>query len=54
MVAKIIKALIGVALVILGAWLVYLWRADLLTLIRGGLGLFLVLCGLIAFALIAD
>ncbi|MFA5034671.1 MAG: hypothetical protein WC500_02705 [Candidatus Margulisiibacteriota bacterium] len=54
MVAKIIKALIGVALVILGAWLVYLWRADLLTLIRGGLGLFLVLCGMIAFALIAD
>ncbi|MFA6170055.1 MAG: hypothetical protein WCW67_00940 [Candidatus Margulisiibacteriota bacterium] len=54
MVAKIIKSLIGLALVILGAWLVYLWRVDLLTLIRGGLGLFLVLCGLIAFALIAD
>ena len=54
MLGKIIKVLIGIILVALGAWLVYLWWADLLTLIRGGLGIFLILAGLIAFALVAD
>ncbi|MBU0630053.1 MAG: hypothetical protein KKC80_03940 [Candidatus Margulisbacteria bacterium] len=54
MVSKLIKALIGIILVLLGAWLVYLWQVDLLALIRGSLGLILVLFGLIAFALIAD
>jgi hypothetical protein len=54
MVGKLIKVLIGIILVALGAWLIYLWRADLLTLIRGGLGVFLILAGLIAFALVAD
>ncbi len=54
MASKLIKALIGVSLVLIGAWLVYLWWGDLLALVRGGLGFFLVLCGVIAFALIAD
>lgn len=54
MLGKVIKVLIGIILVALGAWLVYLWWADLLTLIRGGLGIFLILAGLIAFALVAD
>lgn len=54
MVGKILKVLIGVALIALGAWTIYLWWGDLLTLVRGGIGLFLVLCGLIAFALVAD
>lgn len=54
MVGKVIKALIGIALIALGAWTVYLWWGDLLTLVRGGIGLFLILCGLIAFALVAD
>ena len=54
MVGKILKVLIGVALIALGAWTIYLWWGDLLTLVRGGIGLFLLLCGLIAFALVAD
>ena len=54
MLAKLLKALIGLVLVALGAWLVYLWWADLLILVRGGLGLALILFGLIAFALVAD
>jgi hypothetical protein len=54
MLAKLLKVLIGLVLVVLGAYLIYLWGADLLVLIRGGLGLVLILCGLIAFALVAD
>lgn len=54
MVGKIIKVLVGLVLVALGAWTIYLWRADLLTLIKGSIGLILILMGLIAFALVAD
>ncbi|MBN2058219.1 MAG: hypothetical protein JW782_05445 [Candidatus Saganbacteria bacterium] len=54
MLGKLIKVLIGLALIALGAWTIYLWWADLLTLIRGGIGLVLILLGLIAFALVAD
>ena len=54
MIGKLLKVLIGLALVLLGAWTIYLWNADLLVLIRGGIGLVLILAGLIAFALVAD
>jgi hypothetical protein len=54
MVSKLIKVILGLALIALGAWLVFIWWGDLLALVRGGLGLFLILCGLIAFALVAD
>lgn len=54
MVGKIIKVLIGLLLIALGAWTIWIWQADLFTLIRGGAGLTLILCGLIAFALVAD
>ena len=51
---KVLKALIGLVLIALGVWTIALWWADLLTLIRGGVGLVLILAGLVAFALIAD
>jgi hypothetical protein len=54
MAGKLIKGLIGLILVGLGVWAIYLWRADLLVLIRGGIGLVLIMAGLIAFALVAD
>lgn len=54
MLGKFLKVLIGVVLVALGAGTIYLWWGDLLTLIRGGIGLCLILAGLIAFALVAD
>ena len=54
MLGKLIKVLIGLALVGLGAYTIYLWWPDLLVLIRGGIGLVLILAGLIAFALVAD
>ncbi len=54
MTGKLIKIIIGLILIALGAWTIYLWWPDLLALVRGGIGLFLILCGLIAFALISD
>jgi hypothetical protein len=54
MLGKVVKAVIGLALIALGAWTIYLWSADLLILIRGGIGLMLILFGLIALALVAD
>jgi hypothetical protein len=54
MVSKVIKVLLGLIFIVLGAWTIALWWNDLLTLVRGGIGLFLILAGLIAFALVAD
>lgn len=54
MLGKLIKVIIGLALIALGGYTIYLWLPDLLVLIRGSVGLFLILCGLIAFALVAD
>jgi len=54
MVGKLVKVLIGLILIALGAWSVWLYWPQLMTLVQGGIGLFLILCGLIAFALVAD
>ena len=54
MAGKIIKVIIGLALLGLGAWTAYLWGTDLLTLVRGSIGIVLILAGLVTFALIAD
>jgi hypothetical protein len=54
MLGKILKVIIGLVLVGLGLWTIFLWWPDLLVLIRGGIGLVLILAGLIAFALVAD
>jgi len=45
------KIIIGVVLVILGILAIVGWRADLLTLIKGGLGLVLVAAGAITIAI---
>lgn len=49
---KILKIIIGIALILVGAYTIYLWWGDVLTLIRGGIGLAIILAGLIAFALL--
>lgn len=54
MLGKLLKVVIGIILVGLGAYAIYLWWGDLLVLIRGGIGLVLILAGLITFALVAD
>ncbi|NQU18005.1 MAG: hypothetical protein HQ564_08040 [Candidatus Saganbacteria bacterium] len=48
---KIFKLILGIALILLGAFTIVLWWADLLTLIRGGIGLLLIFFGLVFFAL---
>jgi hypothetical protein len=54
MVGKLLKVLIGLVLIGLGGWTIYMWLPDLLVLVRGGIGLALILAGLITFALVAD
>jgi len=54
MLSKIIKLLIAIAFIALGVWTIYLWWPDLLIIIRGGIGLALIMLGLITFALVAD
>ena len=54
MISKVIKSIVGIALIALGIWTIVIWRGDVMALIRGGYGPFLILCGLISFALIAD
>lgn len=50
-VKTLLKYLLGIALVVVGVWLVWVWRNDLLVLVRGGLGLFLILAGAITIAI---
>jgi len=47
----IMKIIIGIALVLIGAILWWKWRADFLSLIKGFLGPFLILAGVIFFAI---
>ena len=50
--SKFLKLAIGIALILIGAYTIYMWWGDLLALIRGGIGLALILAGLIFFALL--
>lgn len=50
-VKTLLKVILGLALLAVGIALVWAWRADLWILIRGGLGLFLVLAGVITLAI---
>lgn len=52
MLSKAIKVIIGLALVVLGIYLIWLWWGDVLTMIRGGLGLVLIMAGLVFFAIL--
>jgi hypothetical protein len=54
MAGKLLKVLTALAFVSLGIWTIFLWWPDLLVLIRGGIGLFLILAGLIALAIALD
>ncbi|HTY12676.1 MAG TPA: hypothetical protein VMD02_00650 [Candidatus Omnitrophota bacterium] len=50
--SKAVKLIIGIALIALGIWTIVIWWGDVLTMIRGGIGLVLILAGLIAFAVL--
>jgi len=47
----ILKAVLGIVFLILGVLAILKWRWDLLTLIKGCIGLFLVLAGIITLAI---
>lgn len=47
----LLKYVLGIALVAAGLGSVLAWRNDLMVLIRGGLGLFLILAGAITIAI---
>jgi hypothetical protein len=46
-----LKVLLGIALLLVGLWLLLVWKQDLFVLIKGGMGLFLILAGLITLAI---
>ena len=50
----VLKMILGVVLIALGVVAVVVWWQDLLNLIKGGIGLFLVLVGLITIAIARD
>ncbi len=52
MLSKAIKIILGVAFIALGLFTIVLWWTDVLALIRGGIGLVLILAGLICFAIL--
>ena len=49
--AMIIKVILGLALIVLGVMAVIGWWASLIEVVKGCLGLFLVLAGLITLAI---
>lgn len=50
--SKLVKILVGIILIGIGAYTITLWWPDVLTIVRGGLGLLLVLAGMICFAIL--
>jgi hypothetical protein len=50
-VSTIFKVILGLAFLCLGVWAIIAWRKDLLLVIRGCIGLLLVLMGIITLAI---
>jgi hypothetical protein len=50
-ISTILKVILGLVFLGLGAGAVIAWRKDLVVLIKGGIGLFLILCGVITLAI---
>lgn len=48
---KALKIILGLALAVLGVGAIYFWRWEVLTLIKGCVGVILLLAGLICFAI---
>ncbi len=49
--STIFKVFLGLVFLTLGAWLVYMGRLHLLNLIKGSVGLFFILAGIITLAI---
>jgi len=50
-VGKVLKVILGIALVVLGVLWIYTWRSDVLTIIKGAVGVVFLLAGIICFAI---
>jgi thiol:disulfide interchange protein len=51
---KVFKVILGLVFLGLGIWLIWLFRDQLLVVVKGCIGLFLVLIGLITIAIARD
>jgi hypothetical protein len=49
--ATIFKVILGLVFLALGGYFIFRWRAELLILIKGCVGMFLILAGLITLAI---
>ncbi len=47
----VLKIILGLVLVGAGVWAIVCWRCDVLALIRGSIGIIIVLAGIICFAI---
>lgn len=50
-ISTILKVVLGIVFLLLGAWAIITWWKDLVTLIKGCIGLFLILAGIITLAI---
>jgi len=50
-ISTILKVILGLVFLVLGIWAIVAWWSDLLLVIRGCIGLFLVLAAIITFAI---
>ena len=46
-----LKIALGIVLVVIGIWAIICWRWDVLSLIRGSIGVIILLAGVICFAI---
>ena len=47
----VVKVILGIGLLVLGVWLLWLWRWDVWTIIKGFMGLAVILAGVISLAI---
>jgi hypothetical protein len=50
-ISTMLKVILGLVFLALGAWAVLYWRQNLLIVVKGCIGLFLILAGIITLAI---
>ena len=51
---KFLKILLGIVFIGLGVWAIIAWWGDVLTLIKGGIGVLAILAGIVAIAIAGE
>jgi hypothetical protein len=49
--STIFKVILGLVFLVLGGWAIYVWFGSLVTVVKGCIGLFLLLAGIITLAI---